>query len=82
MKVGDLVVLRGKHFSSWAHTNENAVVVEVPDACSAECGGAECDIRDGCGCLGLGGSFVMFGGGDVKDYSGYEDHFEVINESW
>ena len=31
MKVGDLVVLRGTRFSSWHHTNENAVVIKVPE---------------------------------------------------
>jgi hypothetical protein len=61
MKVGDLVVLRGTRFSSWEHTNENAVVINVPDDQNP------------------GGFFVMFGDGDISDYSGYEQHFEVIN---
>ena len=71
MKVGDLVVLRGDLFSSWEHTNENAVVVEIPDRLAR----VTSAVRYG----GPGGFFVMFGNGDILDYSGYEDHFEVLS---
>jgi hypothetical protein len=64
VKAGDIILLRSQlFFSRNQNIDEYAIVIEAPY------------IR---GTKSTGKFLIMFDDGDIQDYTGYEDQFEII----